>query len=105
MDKPRKAHHREFLNRGNGMAAVEYNVECEEYKANGGSKTERSVMADLTLSDCNRQITLDFGVWSDSKTMVKGRREKARILEDAVTAFLYACSDAYDWMESHEAKH
>ena len=101
MNKPRKTHHRKFLNKDTGMAAVEYTVECEEYENKRSKKTERNVTADLTLSDCNRQITLDFGVWgSDPKGHVKSRREKVRILEEAVIAFLDQCNAAYDWMES-----
>lgn len=62
MSKRNDVYHRAFLNTTQGTAAVEVTVEGGEY-------------ATLTLSDCNRQITLSF----DFSTATKKRGAKKKL--------------------------
>jgi len=52
-----KYYSRKFLNKAVGLAAIETNIESCEWS--GGS-----VNATVSITDCSRQISLDFSVYS-----------------------------------------
>jgi hypothetical protein len=52
-----KYHSRKFLNKTTGIAAIETNMESPTWCSGG-------VEATVSISDCNRQINLDFSVYS-----------------------------------------
>lgn len=87
-----KRYKREFLNSGEGMAAIASYVQMEEwdYTTKGKQKKKHSnVNSNVTISDCNRQVTLEFGAWS--KGDVKRTRMKWQ-------RFINHVSDAYiEW--------
>lgn len=63
-----KRYKREFLNSDEGMAAIASYVKMEEweYTTTKGSQKKKAanVNSNVTISDCNRQVTLEFGAWS-----------------------------------------
>jgi hypothetical protein len=67
-----KIYKRSFLNKESGMAAIQLEAEVEQYKEGG----IRTLSAYLTISDCNRQICLDF--WANNKKHYKKRLRKLR---------------------------
>ena len=110
MKAPRKKHRRGFLNKNSGMAAFEWTVStevAEEWKGRNGKVEPKhaEIQAELTLSDCNRQITLDWGLWGRGE--LSDRRTKLETFEAEVGAFIDAMNDALDWAEefNDEAKH
>lgn len=64
----KKYHSRKFLNKSSGMAAIEVSA----------SYTAWNFDCNVTLSDCNRRIDLDFNMW-DSKN-VKTKIDKLDLL-------------------------
>lgn len=52
-----KFYKRGFLNKREGTASFEYDVNNERYDT-------RAINADFTIRDCNRSITLDFYCWN-----------------------------------------
>jgi hypothetical protein len=55
---------RKFLNPKQGMAAIECNVEA-------GSYLREAVDANVSISDCNRQVQLDFSMYKKEDAKVK----------------------------------
>ena len=55
-----KYYKRGFLNSGEGMAAFESNVEYDTEYAGA------SIDANFKISDCNRQVSLDFYCYNDN---------------------------------------
>ena len=52
-------HTRQFLNQAKGMAAVEADVSVSDHTNNNGERYV-SIYGNLTISDCNRNVTLDL---------------------------------------------
>lgn len=57
----KKYHVRKFLNKTSGMAALEINADYTAWNFN----------CDVTISDCNRRIDLDFNMWEPKKVKEK----------------------------------
>lgn len=57
----KKYHVRKFLNKTSGMAALEINASYEAWNFN----------CDVTISDCNRRIDLDFNMWEPKNVKEK----------------------------------
>jgi len=70
----KKYHVRKFLNKKNGMAALEIHANYEAWNFN----------CDVTISDCNRRIDLDFNMWGAKQ--VKEKLVKLDLLIDELTA-------------------
>lgn len=68
---------RGWLNEGSGMAAYEYTVE-------GGYRFP-AVDAEIILSDCTRQIALDFNFYSEKD--IEGRLRKLETLKEMLSEF------------------
>lgn len=64
----KKYHSRKFLNKSSGMAAIEVSADYTAWNFN----------CDVTLSDCNRRIDLDFNMWSAKN--VKTKMDKLNLL-------------------------
>jgi hypothetical protein len=58
-----KYHSRKFLNKNQGIAAIETNV--ESYTLSSG------IDATVTISDCSRQVSLDFSIYDKKDVSVK----------------------------------
>lgn len=74
-----KRYKREFLNSGEGMAAIASYVKMEEWDYTKGKQKKKDANVDstVTISDCNRQVTLEFGAWTKrdvARTRVKWQR-------------------------------
>lgn len=93
---------RTFLNPREGMAAIQASVRISE------GDDYVNVDSGLTVSDCSRQINLDFEVWDSSrdKSYLRERRRKIALFREVVNAYLDATEKAYDELESKlEEKH
>jgi hypothetical protein len=85
--KEKKLYKRMFLNKDSGVALAE--LDC--YTETNSIRESRSLYAYLTLSDCNRQICLDFAVYNTKvykKRLAKVRRLKK--LLDKLEKFMLA---------------
>ena len=100
---PRDFYVRKFLNRpkfhSTAMVLGGVQVRLESFRK---SKPAQVAMeADLTLSDCDRQITLDFHLWVDADlAAVANARHKSRVLRESVNGFLNAVDVALDLIEA-----
>lgn len=68
---------RGFLNKGCGLAAWEWHVDDQDY-------------AHLTLSDCSRQITLDFDLDSPYRDYVESEKQRKIFQSDMDKAYKLA---------------
>jgi len=75
--KDHKVIRRKFLNKKEGLAAIETFVTTEF----------DSVSANVEISDCNRKISLDFYSYNDSAKEANQRLEKLDILINTLTEF------------------
>lgn len=69
-----KYYSRKFINKGKGTAFIENSFSVSSYSIDGGIK----------LSDCNRNIDLDFHMWD--KKSIKEKIDKLDILINEFTA-------------------
>lgn len=76
IDDNEKYHVRYWLNAENGLAAIEAMV---------ARSHARSITADIDISDCNRSILLDFGVWD--KAGIPAVRSKIDLLVTTLIDF------------------
>jgi len=92
-------HGRKFLNKGEGLAAVEWSVRGDTWKPRRNDKVKKRVNidADFTVSDCNRQVTLDFGTWTKKDLTTK--LQKAFDLRNQLDGFITALENAVTWAE------
>ncbi len=97
---------RYFLNADEGVAAASFNVEVE---ADIAPKKDYWPTIDMSsgiqLSDCSRQISLEFDIWISDKKIktlknIRERRAKLQRLKDIVNEFAEATNEAYDYLES-----
>jgi hypothetical protein len=80
---------RQWLNGDLGMAAIEARIDVS-----GVGEEHHSVDAGITISDCNRQITLDFDVYGDTDD-VPEKLAKIRRLRLAICQFERELNEAY----------
>jgi hypothetical protein len=80
---------RKFLNRSSGVAAIETTVEITQY-----SKGDVVVDAGISISDCNKRINLEFGVYE--KKDVAAKLAKIDLLISEFTKFRAAFKKAAD---------
>jgi len=82
-----------------GMAAIEADVSIQE------SDDSISVASHLTISDCNRRISLEFDVYDyglnlrQNLALLKERRHKARLLQKTIQGYFAALEVAYAEIE------
>jgi hypothetical protein len=69
---------RKFLNPKQGMAAIECNVEA-------GSYLRDAVDGHVTISDCNRQVQLDFSMYK--KEDAKAKLAKINVIIEELSKF------------------
>lgn len=106
MAKKKFGNKRYFLNPKDGVAAASFDVEASyNLKPDKDRWPSLDVEGTLSLSDCNRQIRLEFDVWtSDSKTeslkTLKDRRKKLERLKNIVLQFVDSANAAYDFLEN-----
>lgn len=70
----KKYHSRKFLNKTNGMAAIEVNADYSAWNFD----------CNVTLTDCNRRIDLDFGMWGAKN--IKEKLAKLDLLINELTS-------------------
>jgi len=91
-----------FLNPKEGVAAASFEVTF--MKDFEGKWPKLDVEASITISDCNRQISLEFEVWNpddkkEAKRVIRERRAKLKRLKQILDEFVVATNAAYDEME------
>lgn len=84
MSKEYKYYKRGFLNKKQGRAIFEAEMEADSY----------SVCASFSISDCNRQITLDFSFYSDKE--FKNKMEKIQLLQRELYIMEQEMQKGYD---------
>jgi hypothetical protein len=98
---PRRFYRRFFLNeRYGGSAHMMMEVYAERFRSGAHSNT--AVSTTFEVSDCNRIVNLDFGVWDDGdnwRESLDENRIKLGRLVYAVNEFAEKLTEAYDWME------
>lgn len=96
---------RYFLNPKDGVAAGSFHI-VVDHRIKGSKWPCLEVDASLRLSDCHRQINLEFDVWLDDEKKkalanLKDRRKKLQHLQNIVNEFVEKTTAAYDYLESH----
>lgn len=77
-----KHYHREFLNPENGIAAMELDIKLSIDPEN---KRYPFFEGDITLTDCNRLVSLDFGVYiEDDANKVSNFEERLQKLDTLI---------------------
>jgi hypothetical protein len=87
------AYRREWLNEDTGLATVQYEVEIMKYNQNSDSAY---MHAYLSISDCTRQIQLEFG--PDDDDSMENSLKKLALLRSVITEFeekLIAANEKY----------
>lgn len=69
----KKYHTRKFLNKSRGIACIEIDASYEPWNFN----------CDVTITDCNRRIDLDFSMWEPKN--VKEKLDKLDLLINELT--------------------
>ena len=92
-----------FLNPKEGIAAINFEVTVTD-NLKGGSYPNLDVEATITLSDCSRQITLEFDTWCGennraTRKVIKDRRAKLARLKKLLDEFIDCTDKAYDYIE------
>lgn len=94
---------RRWLNKERHHAGAHVIAEVRVRTWKGHDKEKKkyvSVDADLTIADCNRTVTLDFGAYGDSFDRDKKNvRYKVNTLRHSINQFLDAVEQAYDEAE------
>jgi len=84
--KFKKYNSRKFLNSKHGLAAIEVSCDICDW----------SMDTNVTISDCNRNVTLDFGIWKEKDYVEKAKKLSLIISElIALQEFMDANVDAY----------
>lgn len=91
---------RQFLNteEAGGVAFIKASVSEASVNPDGYVSFD----AELTISDCSRQVTLDFSVYGSADNTaesVANVRTKLRRLKQTIAAFEQAVSEQLDWIE------
>ena len=84
--KSKKYNSRKFLNNKHGLAAIEVSCDICDW----------SMDTNVTISDCNRNVTLDFSIWKEKDYVEKAKKLSLIINElIALQEFMDANVDAY----------
>lgn len=99
---------RYFLNPKEGVAAAAANasVNYRIKRSNINKYPALDVDASLSISDCNRQVHLEFDVWlggdeKEARRTLKDRRAKLERLRQIVDEFVAQTTKAYDFVEQN----
>ena len=105
----KKTYKRYFLNPGEGIAAASFEVSLykdldRQYKHTKEPDPTLHVEASISLSDCSRQINLEFEIWNpedkkEAKKVLRRQRAKLKRFKQIVDDFVEATSSAYDEMD------
>tara|TARA_R110000824_G_C14932731_1_gene648950 strand:+ start:15 stop:377 length:363 start_codon:yes stop_codon:yes gene_type:complete len=96
---------RYFINPKEGVAAASFDVSITDDINKKKGYPNLDLEATLTLSDCNRQISLDFETWlgkdiKEAKKVIKDRRLKLTRLKKIVDEFVAVTERGYAHIES-----
>lgn len=86
-----KYYKRGFLNMNEGMAAFIANIEYQELRE--GETHNTAIDAGVTISDCGRQISLDFYIYDEAEYI--NAMHKLKVLQDELGAFRKQLNVAY----------
>jgi hypothetical protein len=79
--------HRRWLNPpGKGNAFIAASISREVWQPTKGEKRV-DIQADITITDCSRQVTLEFSTWAGTSKSVGERIKKLDIMRDVIDAF------------------
>lgn len=95
----KRFYRRRFLNQRGFHAGAYVLADCrvETFRPRGGPP-RYDVCADLTVADCGRIVTLEFGVHSESSA--RNALHKAKLLRDVIIDFTEALEAAVEeWRE------
>lgn len=98
---------RAFLNPKEGVAAAWYYATVEHEPNPKGKNRWPTLDLDcsMELSDCNRQIHLDFDVWASDKAKtlreIREKRAKVARLQEVINGFAESANEALDYVEDH----
>lgn len=103
--KKKLGNKRYFINPREGVAAASFDVSITDDIDKKEGYPNLDLEATLTLSDCNRQISLDFETWlgsdiKEAKRVIKDRRFKLARLKRIVDEFAAAAERGYAHIES-----
>jgi len=95
---------RYFLNPKEGVAAASWSVTVDNNISRKDHYPGIDAEASLTISDCTRQINLEFETWlgddiKEAKKVLDDRRIKLTRLKSIVDEFVTAAEKAYDYIE------
>tara|TARA_R110002096_G_scaffold401053_1_gene597821 strand:+ start:891 stop:1265 length:375 start_codon:yes stop_codon:yes gene_type:complete len=95
---------RYFLNPKEGVAAASFSVHVDNNIKRRDYCPSIDAEASLTISDCTRQINLEFETWlgddiKEAKKVLDDRRIKLTRLKGIVDEFVTAAEKAYDYIE------
>jgi len=88
-----KYHSRKFLNKKKGVAAIECDADFSDY----------SCYASATISDCNRQVSLDFTSY-DAKEFDVKLRKLGLVINELFELEQFLIKHKYDWAEALKKK-
>jgi len=88
-----KYHSRKFLNKKQGVAAIECDAELADY----------SCYASVTISDCSRRISLDFTSY-DAKEFDDKHAKLVSIINELFELEQFLLEHKYDWTEALKKK-
>ena len=72
-----KYHKRKFLNKDDGLAAIETTITLER----------SDLSASIDISDCNRKVSLDFYVYNYKEKVVKEKLDKLDLVINELITF------------------
>jgi hypothetical protein len=88
-----KYHSRKFLNKKAGLAAIECDADFSDY----------SCYASATISDCNRQITLDFTSYNAKEIAIKITK-LGLVINELFELEQFLLEHKYEWTENIKKK-
>jgi len=91
--KSKEYRSRKFLNSKHGLAAIEAHCYVNDW----------SMEADVTLSDCNRSINLEFSVWKE-KDYAEKFKKLSLIINELLTMQKFMEENKDSFFEARKAK-
>ena len=110
MSLPRKFYTRKFLNRPryHSTALVLAGVEVTRSPTKRVPNPVVDVSAEMTISDCDRQITLDLNAWGSGDQAwgnLRNAQFKSRAFRKAINDFLDATDRGHEILEQELLEH
>ncbi len=92
-----KFHNRGFLNQSEGIAAFEYYINVDDENSR-----HSYLSGEFTISDCSRQVCLDFGIFEEKD--IEDKLEKVQLLIRELCIFKKQLGMAAEVFREQEAR-